>query len=60
MAKLSNYCIRYMYRLNGQLETKVLILDNQATPLNKIKEYAKREAEQNGWRLLDVTRLSHV
>lgn len=58
--KLHNYCIRYMYRENDDLQTKIVVLENQSTPLTVVRRYAKATAEKNGWRLLDVTRLTKV
>lgn len=55
--KLNNYQVRYMYRLNGELETKVQVYENQSTPLTKMKANCKRIADENGWRLVDVVKL---
>lgn len=61
MKTLKNYCIRWMYRDNqGELQTEVRFYHNQSTPLTKMKAYGKREAEQQGWRLIDVTRLEEA
>lgn len=58
MPKLNNYCVRYLYRENGELQTKVDIYENQSTPFTKMRLNCKRIADQNKWRLLDVTRLA--
>lgn len=54
MKALRNIQLRWLYRLNGQLETKIETYYNQSTSLVKFRTYGKKVAIEKGWRFVDA------
>ncbi len=57
MSRLSDYRVRWLYRENGELQTKVVLYENQSSSLSTMVQECRRIAKENGWRLWDVVRL---
>ncbi len=57
MSRLSDYRVRWLYRENGELQTKVVLYENQSSSLSTMVKECRRIAKENGWRLWDVVRL---
>jgi hypothetical protein len=57
MTKLRTIQLRWLYRIDGELQTKIEVYRRQADSLSKFRTYGRRLAAENDWRFLDAIEL---